>query len=147
MTRTKKIDNVVKYIVNRPDFDVTNLKLQKLLYYCQAVHLVLNNDIPLFTDKIEAWEYGPVVPSVYQKYKRCKGCITEKGSVQLASKDIEAIDITLDSYGSYSASQLISAVHAEKPWIEAFDKGRNTEITTRAMFDYYKTIYSFKDAD
>jgi uncharacterized phage-associated protein len=44
------------------------MKLQKLLYIAQGVYLAQNEE-PLFQEKIEAWKFGPVVPSVYQAYK------------------------------------------------------------------------------
>lgn len=47
---------------------MTNLKLQKMLYYQQGFHLAYFGT-PLFDDEIEAWMYGPVVPSVYNHYK------------------------------------------------------------------------------
>ena len=48
---------------------ITNLKLQKLLYYAQAWHLA-HFGSPLFSDDIEAWQYGPVIKSIYQKYSK-----------------------------------------------------------------------------
>ena len=48
--------------------DMTNMKLNKLLYYAQGIHLARTGH-PLFRDQIEAWQHGPVVPSVYQQYK------------------------------------------------------------------------------
>ncbi len=47
---------------------LTNMKLQKLLYYEQGFHLAYFNQ-PLFNEAIEAWQYGPVVPLVYEHYK------------------------------------------------------------------------------
>ena len=47
---------------------MTNMKLQKMLYYQQGFHLAYFGT-PLFEEDIEAWMYGPVVPSVYEKYK------------------------------------------------------------------------------
>ena len=48
---------------------ISNLKLQKLLYYLQGFSLVVNNK-PLFPEAIEAWTHGPVVASVYHKYSK-----------------------------------------------------------------------------
>ena len=47
---------------------ISNLKLQKLLYYAQGCTLALKN-APLFDDPIVAWQHGPVVESIYHKYK------------------------------------------------------------------------------
>jgi uncharacterized phage-associated protein len=59
--------DVAKYIIK--SLSVDNLKLQKLLYYSQAVHLVLNQKQALFLAPIEAWDFGPVVLPVYYTYK------------------------------------------------------------------------------
>ena len=50
---------------------ISNLKLQKLLYYAQAWHLALYGE-PLFRDRIEAWVHGPVVPPVFGAFKHNK---------------------------------------------------------------------------
>ena len=47
---------------------ISPLKLQKLLYYCQGIHLAAY-DCPLFDEDIEAWEHGPVVVSIWYKYR------------------------------------------------------------------------------
>jgi uncharacterized phage-associated protein len=47
---------------------ISNMKLQKLLYYQQGFHLAYFGK-PLFEEDIEAWMYGPVVPSVYSHFK------------------------------------------------------------------------------
>lgn len=47
---------------------LSNMKLQKLLYYEQGYHLAYF-DAPLFPDNFEAWLYGPVVPRVYDMFK------------------------------------------------------------------------------
>ena len=44
---------------------MSNLKLQKMLYYEQGFHLAAF-DTPLFDENIEAWMFGPVVPEVYE---------------------------------------------------------------------------------
>ena len=47
---------------------ISNLKLQKLLYYAQGIHLALNGQ-PLYPERIEAWQHGPVVPEIYHAFK------------------------------------------------------------------------------
>ena len=68
--------DVARYFVSLVDEEagdsITNLKLQKLLYYAQGVNLALN-DVCLFPDPIEAWTHGPVVPNVYRAYKQHGG--------------------------------------------------------------------------
>ncbi|WP_208932366.1 Panacea domain-containing protein [[Haemophilus] ducreyi] len=45
---------------------ISNLKIQKLVYYAQGFSLAINNK-PLFSEKIQAWTHGPVTPELYNK--------------------------------------------------------------------------------
>ena len=57
--------DVAQYFLAKADEDagdlMSNLKLQKLVYYAQGFALVLLEK-PLFPERIEAWIHGPVVP-------------------------------------------------------------------------------------
>ena len=60
---------VIKYAhTSGCEESMSNLKLQKILYYIQAAFLVEKNR-QCFKEAIIAWEFGPVIPEVYQKYK------------------------------------------------------------------------------
>ncbi len=48
---------------------ITNMKMQKLVYYAQGFSLAMLNK-PLFEEPIEAWQYGPVVPTLYHAFKK-----------------------------------------------------------------------------
>jgi len=65
--------DIAKYFITlaNPETEdfITNLKLQKLLYYAQGFHLALFGK-PLFRESLEAWQYGPVVPEIYRIYKQ-----------------------------------------------------------------------------
>src|SRR5690625_1686548 len=52
--------------------DISNLKIQKLLYYAQGEHYAETGQ-PLFSDDFQAWAHGPVVPSVYRDLKKWQG--------------------------------------------------------------------------
>lgn len=54
---------------NDPESDITHLKLQKLVCYAQAMNLGLYGR-PIFAEDIEAWQHGPVVPSLYKEFQR-----------------------------------------------------------------------------
>lgn len=140
-----KAMNVAKYIVNA--IPVDNLKLQKLLYYCQAVHLAKYDSV-LFNDDIEAWDYGPVVRVVYNKYKNKTDILKSSPSNEIfTDNQRNAIDLTLAYYGNFTGGELINETHSESPWIDAYKKGRNTIITPESMKEYYKQIYSFKKVE
>lgn len=138
-------EDVARYIINRSDW-MDNLKLQKLMYYAQAVHLVLNDKKPLFDEKIEAWLYGPVVPEIYREYKAFGIDNIPKTRIDdlfLYVNEIDSIDTALDFYGKFSGPDLINRTHREKPWIDAYENGQNTEITKEAIYDYFKKAFVF----
>ncbi len=64
---------------------LTHLKLQKLLYYAQGISLS-QNDCVLFKEKIEAWEHGPVVKSVFNKF-------SSKGRTEITIEDVSDANI------------------------------------------------------
>lgn len=121
---------------------ITNLKLQKLLYYAQAWHLVFT-DQPLFLDRIEAWVHGPVVPTVFRRFRDC-GWSPIDGSVEPES-DKEVLNLlnsVLESYGGYSATELERLTHTETPWLAARaglepDVPSQNPIATASMTGFY----------
>ena len=71
--RTKVLYNasdIAKYVLKKctdDGFPISNLQLQKILYFLQRDFLRVKEQ-PLFRDEIEAWQFGPVVPNVYYDY-------------------------------------------------------------------------------
>lgn len=139
-----KVNDVAEYIINYPNIYVDNLKLQKLVFYSQAVSLVINKK-PLFSAVIQAWDYGPVIPELYRKYKKVEQAIPPTNKkYSLSPEEVTAIDLALSHYGNMTGSQLITLTHSEKPWRLAYARGRNTEITQQSMIDFYSTIYKYE---
>lgn len=118
---------------------ISNLKLQKLVYYAQGFHLALQ-DTPLFEEEIEAWAHGPVVPDLYHEYKAYgKNSIDiEKGEIKNISEDeYKLIDEVYSVFGQYSAWKLRNLTHEEAPWI---NHEANAEIISKNELDeYFKT--------
>lgn len=100
---------------------VSNLKLQKLIYYVQGWHIALREGRPAFDDRLEAWTHGPVHPGVYRMFKDFRWSpITvrlDKPSLDEGLKEV--VDTVLAVYGSYSGFELESLTHDELPWLEA----------------------------
>jgi uncharacterized phage-associated protein len=119
---------VAKYIIK--SLPVDNLKLQKLLYYSQAVHLVLNDKRPLFPEAIEAWDYGPVVPPVYREYKQYGfdviPPVDEPTTLQI--DEMRAVDMALSCFGEMSGTALINQTHGEPPWKDNYRPGRPSNV-------------------
>ena len=125
---------------------VTNLKLQKLLYYVQGWHLALRNEAA-FPDRIEAWVHGPVQPGVYGAYKtyRWMGITGDVADTSLAEETVEVIKSVLETYGGEGGYQLELRTHLEQPWLEARgdfppDRDSNKVITTESMFKFFSGL-------
>ena len=88
------------------------LQRQKLLYYCQAWTLVWTGR-PLFPDRIEAWQKGPVVPSVWKVQ-----VTPDLGAV--SDEEKAAVDAVLEFYGGMSGQSLMDLTHEEQPWQHAW---------------------------
>ena len=69
------VQDVAEYVIvysKYKDCGISNLKLQKILYLVQAYFLIQTKN-PCFLEDIEAWDFGPVIPEVYRKYKQFGG--------------------------------------------------------------------------
>lgn len=120
---------------------LTNLKLQKLLYYAQGAFLALS-EAPLFADDIIAWQKGPVAETVYEQYKRFdSGPTTEvlgpyaPEKLDRASKGL--LRRVLDVFGEYEAGELINMTHKEVPWLDAWKQGPGTPLNKDTMKEYF----------
>ena len=121
--------------------DITNLKLQKLVYYVQGFHLAMH-DVALFPDKISAWQYGPVVADLYQLYKKNGNNVISPDpdyvpTAEPTPAQVELMQEVFDVYGQFSAWKLRDMTHEETPWREA-SRANVDEISPEAMKDYFK---------
>jgi uncharacterized phage-associated protein len=109
-----------RFIVRSTSEPVSNLKLQKLLYYAQGWHLGLHGT-PLFSDEIQAWIHGPVVPSVFFSFRHFRWNPIEVPADLINIEDSKAAHIqsVFKAYGEFSATQLEALSHDESPWLEA----------------------------
>lgn len=123
---------------------VSNLKLQKLLYYAQAWYLALF-DKALFDERIEAWIHGPVVPSVYAQFRQWAWqpieCDAQSPEFDQAVK--AHLNEVMDVYGQMSAYSLERLTHEEEPWKNARnglapDEASHAVISPDDMKRYYR---------
>lgn len=126
---------------------LSNLKLQKLLYYAQGHYMATHDGKPLFSDEIQAWAHGPVVPAVYHDYKQYgSGPIAFDGEFDFDSIDEDAgswLGAVWDSFGSRTAWKLREMTHQESPWVSSFDPyGRGATITRESMMQYFGGLYA-----
>jgi uncharacterized phage-associated protein len=122
---------------------ITNLKLQKLIYYAQAWHLV-HFDKPLFNDVIEAWEFGPVIPDTYHQFKKfgysaIKYKKTGDEKKVFTKNQLSYLIDVYDTFIKYSAHELVNMTHNEKPWRKAYNSADKT-ISLKLMKEYYSKL-------
>lgn len=110
---------IVKRFQERGDL-ITNLKLQKLLYYVQGWHLGITGE-RAFDGDFMAWVHGPVNYAVYQEFRdlRWNPIVRDVGEVHLDAALAQHVDDVLDVYGGDSAWELERRTHSEAPWIKA----------------------------
>lgn len=128
--------DVVAYIEQRLPH-ASEMRLFKLAYYAQAWNIAWEGR-PLFSDRIEAWRYGPVPVD-------CRNERTYGPRIQpqpLDSEAREVVDSILDFYGHMSASDLVRLSHSEDPWKDARgdlpkEARSEGEITVASMRRFY----------
>ena len=125
--------------------ELSNLKLQKLLYYAQGHHLARYRQ-PLFQDQIQAWSHGPVVPEVYRTFKGFGASPLELAEPDSFSWDDVDSDTARflgevwNTYGGYSAGHLRNMTHVEPPWRDNWrgDDDRGAVISDGDMLGYFR---------
>jgi uncharacterized phage-associated protein len=140
-----EVADAVICLARARQIDITNLKLQKLLYYCQAWSLVFTGQA-LFAERIEAWVHGPVVPSIFRRFREFRwntiDCVVTPPTSATLTAHLNAV---LDSYGNIPASQLERLTHSEAPWQIARkglppDVSSNEVITLETMKAFYAQL-------
>lgn len=135
------VHSVAAYILEKQG-STTAMKLQKLVYYCQAWSLVWD-ERPLFKNRIEAWANGPVVPALYALHRGKFQVQSWEGNAQvLTTLQRETVNAVLGFYGARSSHWLSDLTHQEDPWKDARDglppgERGSAEISHAAMAEYY----------
>lgn len=130
---------------------ITNKKLQKLVYYAQAWHLALY-DKPLFTDRIEAWIFGPVQPDLYRRFRKygADPISEQPPKPELPSRAEKHLKDVIGAFWNFTAWELERMVHEEDPWRKARnglapDTASQREINLEDMKIFYKQRLSAKE--
>jgi uncharacterized phage-associated protein len=149
-------------------YSLSPMKIQKLVFFAHGWHLALSDDAPLINELVQAWPYGPVIPSLYHEFKhfgnspitalatklkwgdnvKKTGKVREynptiptEGNEQL----IELLDKVWSVYKKYSAVQLSNMTHAPgAPWSTVSEKYPNgipkgAVIDNKIISAYFKS--------
>lgn len=152
--------DVSRYVINysnKKGYGISNLKLQKLLYFIQAAFLTSEIGKACFNERIEAWDFGPVVPIAYREFKHFGSSnIPEiKSIIKFDGEDIwdshivpfddsiiseghkNSINEIIDTFKDYSATDLVTLTHNQSPWLDAYAVCRNNEISLDSIKEYF----------
>lgn len=143
-----KAMDVANYVIdycNANQQYISNLKLQKILYFIQAEFLVAKEE-PCFKEPIEAWDFGPVVPEVYYQYKVYGGGLIPAPKSRkyfFNEQDKQLIQGIINECARYSSAALVDITHKQKPWKIAYDKNRRYsnfkgQISNESIYNFFK---------
>lgn len=152
--------DVSRYIINysnKKDYSISNLKLQKLLYFIQVYFLVKHGK-ECFGSTIEAWAFGPVVPEAYREFKRFGGgeippvkswfVFEEEGRLwsvrrieyddkAIRKRDKRRINQVVDLFANYSSSDMTELTLNQAPWEAAYKKAPGSAIQNESLNVYF----------
>lgn len=139
--------DVAKYIIDKYGA-MSAMKLQKLVFYSQAMALVWD-ECPIFDDDFQAWKNGPVCPILYNAHRGAFMLensdfleYTKPSIDRIASEHKETIDVVVSSLINIPAYKLSEMTHNEAPWKEAREGCKEDEpsqkiISKDSMCKYY----------
>jgi uncharacterized phage-associated protein len=158
----RSVANVIIEKALQRSVEVSNLKLQKLIYFGHGWHFAFFDE-PLVSIEFEAWDFGPVQPMLYEQFRkfgsgkidqfsRKFNPITEKFEIPPVISNanaMEAIDYTLDRYLHLSASRLVELTHAlGGPWHTTIENHRHVpnagmKIKNSLIREYFSNLRKY----
>lgn len=143
---TVSVLSAAKHLAARSGWRLSNLELQKILYLAHMFYLGRNNGQPLVSGNFEAWDYGPVHPSLYHAAKMFGS--DPVGNIFHSTPDIPdgperaILDEAYQSLGNASSSRLVSATHRTGgAWYKNYRPGvRHLTIPNEDILQEYRDL-------
>ncbi len=163
MGQCHKYSLIADYFIalsNERQSPITNLKLQKLVYYAQAWHMALL-ERELISEDFQAWVHGPVIPALYNEY-RANGWkpITRddltpdafnKIQEQLPADTQKLLQDVRYEYFGLDAFELEKLTHNEDPWLITRkglpDDAPSDRIIDKALIKGYYSKFAIDEQD
>ncbi len=151
---------VANYFIDKANMSgkvLDHLKIQKLVYIAHGWHLAIF-DIALIDEPVQAWKYGPVIPSLYQAFKRHgnapvvenEAIVRRFGEISVPSVAYddnqvqELLDKVLEAYSKYTGVQLSNLTHQDgTPWDQTWKEGRgrnNKRINNQLIARHFREL-------
>ncbi|HLL72320.1 MAG TPA: type II toxin-antitoxin system antitoxin SocA domain-containing protein [Pyrinomonadaceae bacterium] len=142
----KAVANVFYKLANNEGKKLTNMQLQKLVYIAHGFNLAVAGE-PLFTDEVHAWEFGPVIPDLYEELKKYGAgevkarLLTRTPPIKSDNPEMDVINAVWGSYGKFTGPQLSAMTHKEgTPWSETWKKQPYGEIRNELIAEHYRKL-------
>lgn len=127
--------------------EITHLKVQKLVYYCEAWMLAIHGRSIIRQD-VQAWQYGPVIDDLYYSLRHHKKApitelIARASNVELDNDESDIVSRVYTQYGAKSAYNLSAMSHLkDSPWdITRRKWGNISSIPKSLIRDYYGKLW------
>ncbi|MGL5414652.1 MAG: Panacea domain-containing protein [Clostridium sp.] len=120
---------------------ICNLKLQKYLYYMQGVSFLCSEE-PLFSNEIEAWKYGPVVPEIYYNYNMhlTDGIkMSHEPKEDISERAFAIIKKVCDKFNDIPAIDLVERTYKEEPWKDSYMEGTREDIPKEKIKEFFRS--------
>lgn len=137
------LSNYIIQYCQKNKYSISNLKLQKLLYFIQAQFLV-QYDKPIFNNAIEAWDFGPVVPEAFDYFKmfgsseiKLPKLIAKKATQKITMHDQKIIDAVLNQCAYHSPSYLTRLTIHQTPWLNNYKKPYDKTIPNEEIRNFF----------
>lgn len=130
-------------IANRENVPLTPLKLMKLVYLCEGWSLAMRKD-SLIKEEVEAWQYGPVIPELYQLIKQFRAApVKQIGAFveQMSDEQKRLIEAVFSAYKHLTGIQLSDLTHQPgTPWSQVYKKNHSATIPTSKIREHFNEL-------
>lgn len=144
MTTALAVAQAFLDLAEREGKTLTNMKLQKLVFLAHGVHLAAY-DKPLIEEPIRAWDFGPVIPPLYEKLRRFgRGDVNPdiapmERTLDPEGSEFQAIRSVWEAYKPFDAWSLSKITHLPgSPWSQVWSRCKYDDIPNGVIRDYYR---------
>lgn len=140
---------VARYLVDQAPAPVTPMKLLKLVYIAHGYMLGMHA-APLLDEQVQAWQYGPIVASVYEAVRGyCSNPVLKVAGAtawigEFTRRELEVMNTILQRYARVDAVSLSGATHRPgTPWSTTWGmRQQNADISNDLIMGFYRTLLS-----
>lgn len=136
----KNSEYIIEYY-KRKEKPITNLELQKLMYFLEAIYMVSTGEEYLFNEEFAAWIFGPVNLDVYKLYKKFgSSSIVLNKEVHINPVNYKYIENLYEMFKDFTVTNLVNLSHSEgSPWLEIYNESKDGLIPKDEFISKKKT--------